>query len=173
MKLIWSAILCTFFLLIASCRKQWGFGHPRDKAMEYYDKNFVLPDSSKLRTDGIYYHIYQDEYGKSDVSVYQFHKNGKLRGGALVNSTLKIRSNMFETSEIRGYYKFDGDSLRFTKDAHYYKKTREIVGYLSEGILYLKYKKSYFENQNKGFEPYSFIQNGKVPETGIDEKRYE
>lgn len=103
MKLIGLAILCTFFLLMASCRKQWGLGHPRDKAMKYYDKNFVLPDSSKLRTDGIYYYIYEDEYGKSDVSVYQFYKNGKLRGGALVNSTLKIRGSMFETSEIRGY----------------------------------------------------------------------
>lgn len=166
-------ILFLSLLILLSCRKQFGFGHPRDKAMKYYNEDFMLPDTSWLRVDGIYYYINEDENGKSDVNVFQFYKNGKVRSSSMVNSVLMISPSLCEYDEIRGYYKFDGDSLRFTEDAHYFKKVKELVGYNSGDTLYLKYKKNYFTKIDKGFIPYLFIQNGKILETGIDNKRYE
>lgn len=150
-----------------SCRKHLISREPREKAMKYYNKDFILSDASKLRINGVYYRIFSDEHGNKWVGLFQFYKNGKLRSASMVNSTLMIKDNMLKNDEVRGYYKFDGDSLRFTRDAHYFRKSQEYVGYFNGDTLFLKYIKS-----TRGFESYFFMKSGNILETGIDEKSY-
>lgn len=152
-------------LLFVSCRKSFFYNIPIDKNMKYYDKNFVLKNDN-LKTNGFYYNIKYDEFGVESCSLYRFYTTGKLNSENTVATFFLVDDKFIQFSDMKGCYKFNIDTLVFTKDAHYFKKVKEYKGYFKNDTLFLTDIKL-----NK-YEPYLFIEDGKTLNTGVDPKRY-
>ena len=133
--------------------------------MKYYDENFVLKND-KLKTNGFYFNVIFDNHGAIHTNCYKFYPNGKMKFENTVDAHIPSTEEYFQYSETIGFYKFDKDTLFFTKDAHYYNKVKEYKGYFKGDTLYLSDMKL-----NK-YEPFLFIENGKTLNTGVDPKRY-
>lgn len=165
MNLLYKCLLVITVLLLISCRKNFLTQRPIEKNFKYYDKNFMLKNE-KLKTNGFYYNIMSDKFGVDGVSIYRFYAKGKLKDISSVDSKIFVNDKYFDVCEIFGFYNIENDTLRFTEDAHYFKKVKEYKGYFKGDTLLLTDIKL-----NK-YEPYLFIEDGKTLNTGVDPKRY-
>lgn len=103
---------------------------PKKKSFKYYDRNFVLPDDTKLRVNEHYICLYENP-GRNEISVnlLTFFDDGLVNSWSTSLEGLEfylerqieypknIRRD--ETAGPFGYFGIEKDSVFFTMKAHY------------------------------------------------------
>lgn len=118
-----TVLLCSFF----SCQKKQYTAktiqgeEPRTKSFWYYQNNFLLdPNSTELRTDGIYFNIIDTDQFGDTYKTFRFYEDG-LVISHVAYSTPEELMQLDRTTQgnIHGFYKIKNDSLLFTTKVYY------------------------------------------------------
>lgn len=155
-----------FFLIpvLLSCRKNFFTREPYDRQMTYYTRNYLLPSDAELRTDGVYYYVSKKN---DNISVVKFFPNGKITSIVCVDAII-CDDGRFDHTEIRGYYTIvSEDTIKFSKNAHYYRKPQECMAVFSLDTLFIKR----IDNNKpiyKKIRPFLFLKKGDTLKTGIN-----
>lgn len=94
---------------------------PRIKSFWYHQDNFLLdPNSTELRTDGIYFKIIDTDQFGDTYKTFRFYKDGLVISHVAYSTPEKLMElDRTTQGNIHGYYKIKNDSMFFTTKVYY------------------------------------------------------
>ncbi|HEX6426104.1 MAG TPA: hypothetical protein VF008_00410 [Niastella sp.] len=108
--------------------------NPGKRAFKYYDKNFTLDSSTKLRIASKYFLV-----TKNGVDILVFQKDGFLNNH-YTNDISGAGVDKVESGAIMGYYKLKQDSIFFTTKSYYQHRATFYKGLIKNDTLDLEVK---------------------------------
>lgn len=171
-----------FMVVVLGIFSSYGQKHFSKGDYTFYDKDFMLPVSSVLRTDGVYVlnRIWTDANGGTEKrphehKLYKFYKSGQCN--MLLDTDTKLKTVQDYTDAINSnagkeqrptlfesYYKLKGDRIIIQGIVYPIKQFEYKYGYIAEGVLIIvkatregkgAFKDAYFTDYYK--EYYSFV----------------
>jgi len=147
-------LLCLFF----SCQKKQYTSktiqgeEPRTTSFWYYQKNFSLnPNSTDLRTDGIYFKIIDTDQFGDTYKTFRFYNDGLVISHVAYSTPEKlVQLDRTTQGNIHGYYKIKNDSLLFTTKVYYNHSPTFYTGMIypdSVSLNSINYKTRESDNQ--------------------------
>ena len=94
---------------------------PRQTSFWYYQPNFMLdPNSTELRTDGIYFKIIDTDQFGDTYKTFRFYHDGLIISHTAYSTPEKLMQlDRTTQGNIHGYFKIKNDSLFFTTKVYY------------------------------------------------------
>ncbi len=93
---------------------------PLQRNFLYYDSAFKLSPQSKLRTDGLYFHLKEEDLFGDTHFIFRFYPDGGVIEYNVYNSPEKIvQLERRMEGNLHGYYKTMGDTILLSTAVYY------------------------------------------------------
>lgn len=86
----------------------------------YYDESFSLPPNTPLRTDGLYFHLKEEDVFGDTHFIFRFYPDGVVLEYNVYNTPEMVMALERKTEgNLHGYYQIQGDTLLFSTAVYY------------------------------------------------------
>lgn len=151
------------FLFFLGCKKQQYAAktiqgeEPRKTSFWHYQANFMLnPNTTELRTDGIYFKIIDTDQFGDTYKTFRFYPDGLVISHVAYSTPEKLMLlDRMTQGNIHGYYKIENDSLFFTTKVYYNHSPTFYSGDIFSDSLHLQ--SINFKTRESDSQSYYFI----------------